>query len=43
MVLQKENLNYQIKGNFNGQGIDFSKDFKVINSQKITGEIQSAD
>jgi hypothetical protein len=22
----------------NGQGIDFSKDFKVINSQKITGE-----
>jgi Fe-S oxidoreductase len=33
MVLQKENLNYQIKGNFNGQGIDFSKDFKVINSQ----------
>lgn len=31
------------KGTSNGQGIDFSKDFKVINSQKITGEIQSAD
>jgi hypothetical protein len=42
MVLQKENLNYQIKGNFQW-AIDFSKDFKVINSQKITGEIQSAD
>jgi hypothetical protein len=41
MVLQKENLNYQIKGNFNGQG-NRAKD-KVINSQKITGEIQSAD
>lgn len=31
------------KGTSNGQGIDFSKDFKVINSQKITGEIESAD
>ena len=31
------------KGVSNGQGIDFSKDFKVINSQKITGEIESAD
>lgn len=29
------------KGTSNGQGIDFSKDFKVINSQKITGEIES--
>lgn len=29
------------KGISNGQGIDFSKDFKVINSQKITGEIES--
>jgi hypothetical protein len=27
----------------NGQGIDFSKDFKVINSQRITGEVDSAD
>jgi LPS export ABC transporter protein LptC len=31
------------KGSSNGQGIDFSKDFKVINSQKITGEIESAE
>jgi LPS export ABC transporter protein LptC len=31
------------KGVSNGQGIDFSKDFKVINSQKITGEIESSD
>ena len=31
------------KGTSNGQGIDFSKDFKVINSQKITGEIESAE
>jgi LPS export ABC transporter protein LptC len=30
-----------LKGTSNGQGIDFSKDFKVINSQKITGEIDS--
>ena len=29
------------KGISNGQGIDFSKDFKVINSQKIAGEIES--
>lgn len=31
------------KGVSNGEGIDFSKDFKVINSQRITGEIESAD
>lgn len=31
------------KGASNGQGIDFSKDFKVINSQRITGEIESAE
>lgn len=29
------------KGVSNGQGIDFSKDFKIINSQKISGEIAS--
>jgi len=27
------------KGVSNGEGIDFSKDFKVINSQRITGEL----
>lgn len=31
------------KGVSNGQGIDFSKDFKIINSQKIAGEIDSAE
>jgi LPS export ABC transporter protein LptC len=31
------------KGSSNGQGIDFSKDFKVINSQRITGEFDSAE
>ncbi|WP_035668481.1 LPS export ABC transporter periplasmic protein LptC [Flavobacterium sp. 83] len=31
------------KGTSNGQGIDFSKDFKVINSQRIAGEIQTAE
>ena len=31
------------KGVSNGQGIDFSKDFKVINSQKITGELETAE
>jgi LPS export ABC transporter protein LptC len=31
------------KGISNGQGIDFSKDFKVINSQRITGEVESAE
>lgn len=30
-----------LKGVSNGQGIDFSKDFKVINSQRITGEVNS--
>lgn len=29
------------KGISNGQGIDFSKDFKTINSQRISGEIES--
>lgn len=32
-----------LKGSSNGQGIDFSKDFKVINSQRITGEFDSAE
>jgi LPS export ABC transporter protein LptC len=31
-----------LKGSSNGQGIDFSKDFKVINSQRISGEFESA-
>ena len=31
------------KGVSNGQGIDFSKDFKVVNSQRIAGEIESSD
>jgi LPS export ABC transporter protein LptC len=31
------------KGISNGQGIDFSKDFKIINSQKITGEIETTE
>lgn len=31
------------KGISNGTGIDFSKDFKVINSQSIAGEVESAD
>lgn len=29
------------QGNSEGQGIDFSKDFKVINSQKISGEVDT--
>ncbi|MFA9189738.1 LPS export ABC transporter periplasmic protein LptC [Flavobacterium sp. FZUC8N2.13] len=32
-----------LKGVSNGQGIDFSKDFKVINSQRITGEVLTAE
>ncbi|MEZ7500022.1 LPS export ABC transporter periplasmic protein LptC [Flavobacterium sp. Arc3] len=32
-----------VKGSSNGQGIDFSKDFKVINSQRLTGEFDSAE
>lgn len=31
-----------LKGVSNGQGIDFSKDFKVVNSQRITGEVLTA-
>ena len=31
------------KGVSNGQGIDFSKDFKIVNSQRIAGEIESSD
>jgi LPS export ABC transporter protein LptC len=29
------------KGVSNGQGIDFSKDFKIVNSQRISGEVES--
>ncbi len=32
-----------VKGSSTGQGIDFSKDFKVINSQRIIGEIESSE
>jgi LPS export ABC transporter protein LptC len=32
-----------LKGSSNGQGIDFSKDFKIINSQRIIGEFDSAE
>jgi LPS export ABC transporter protein LptC len=28
-----------LKGNSFGEGVDFSKDFKIINSQKISGEV----
>jgi len=31
------------KGGSTGQGIDFSKDFKVVNSQRIEGEIESSE
>ncbi len=31
------------KGVSFGEGVDFSKDFKIINSQKISGEVQSAN
>lgn len=32
-----------LKGTSSGQGIDFSKDFKIINSQRIMGEIESSE
>jgi LPS export ABC transporter protein LptC len=32
-----------LKGSSKGQGIDFSKDFKIINSQRITGEVETAE
>lgn len=31
------------KGVSNGEGIDFSKDFKIINSQRISGEIEQSE
>jgi LPS export ABC transporter protein LptC len=31
------------KGSSIGQGIDFSKDFKIVNSQRIIGEIESSE
>jgi LPS export ABC transporter protein LptC len=31
------------KGISFGEGIDFSKDFKIVNSQKISGEIIQAN
>lgn len=31
------------KGFSKGKGIDFSKDFKIINSQKVVGEIESEE
>lgn len=32
-----------VKGVSNGQGIDFSKDFKIINSQRISGEVETEE
>ena len=32
-----------VKGVSNGEGIDFSKDFKIVNSQKINGLIDQAE
>lgn len=32
-----------LKGVTNGQGIDFSKDFKKVNSQKISAEIDKSE
>ncbi|MEZ0128627.1 LPS export ABC transporter periplasmic protein LptC [Flavobacterium sp. LBUM151] len=32
-----------VKGVSFGQGIDFSKDFKVINSQRITGDLEAEE
>lgn len=31
------------KGISYGEGVDFSKDFKIINSQKISGEVESSN
>lgn len=28
-------------GSLNGEGVDFSKDFKIMNTQKLSGEVQS--
>jgi hypothetical protein len=42
MVLLKKFKFTDIKGSTNGQGIDFSKDFKIVNSQRLTGEFESA-
>ena len=29
------------EGVLNGQGLDFSKDFKIMNTQRVTGEVQT--
>ncbi len=29
-------------GTINGQGVDFSKDFKIMNTQKLSGEVNSS-
>ncbi|CAM3833711.1 LPS export ABC transporter periplasmic protein LptC [Flavobacterium branchiophilum NBRC 15030 = ATCC 35035] len=29
------------EGNLTGEGVDFSKDFKIMNTQRLTGEVQS--
>ena len=31
------------KGTSNGQGIDFSKDFKIVNSQRISAQIDQTE
>jgi hypothetical protein len=35
----EKGLNLDEKGSSNGQGIDFSKDFKIINSQRLTANL----
>jgi LPS export ABC transporter protein LptC len=29
-------------GSLNGEGVDFSKDFKIMNTQRLSGEVESA-
>lgn len=31
------------QGTITGQGVDFSKDFKIMNTQKLSGEVQSSN
>ena len=40
---RKFKLTDNTKGVSYGQGIDFSKDFKIINSQRVSGELETKE
>jgi len=44
VVLYRKNYKFTSpEGVLNGIGVDFSKDFKIMNTQKLSGELETTD